>query len=317
MNAVAVRVGQDLDLYMACARNELLQINRIIAERGERLAAGRSERLEQIGRIVDDTHPLAAASGSRLDQYRIAELLRGKAGFGIRKPHFGARHHRHAGRHHRAACRDLIPHQTDRSGRRANPGQAGGQHSLGEVLVFGQKTVTGVYGVGAGRGRRSDDSRDVEIALAGRRRPDAVGFVRVTHMEGSAISIGIDRDRAQATLATRAQNAHRDLPAIGNEYFAEHDTSMNSNSELSLFRPPLPLPSFPRQTGKRGPGGRLRCLPENLLILALPLSRPSVGRGEGKGGGMRPNKHLISTMEYCRVFWEGLYPAYFAASPTR
>jgi hypothetical protein len=52
-----------------------------------------------------------------------------------------------------------------------------------------------------------------------------IGFVGVAHMERGPVGVRIDRGRAQSALAARAQDAHGDLAAIGNQDLAEHETS--------------------------------------------------------------------------------------------
>jgi len=47
-------------------------------------------------------------------------------------------------------------------------------------------------------------------------------LIRVVHMRRLAIRLGIDGDRAQAQRAAAANDATRDLPAIGDEDGAEH-----------------------------------------------------------------------------------------------
>ena len=68
---------------------------------------------------------------------------------------------------------DLVAHDADVLGRRADKGDAVLLQNLGEARVFRQKTVAGMDGVGAGDFTGGEKPRDVEVAFAGRRRADA------------------------------------------------------------------------------------------------------------------------------------------------
>ena len=71
-------------------------------------------------------------------------------------------------------------------------------------------------------GGGGQDRRDVEIALARRRRADADALVGEPHMHGVVVGGGVDGDRADAHLAAGAVDAERDLAAIGDEHLLEH-----------------------------------------------------------------------------------------------
>ena len=49
----------------------------IIAEGNERLAPGACEVCDEPARIADGAHPLAATTGRRLDEQRVADSIRG------------------------------------------------------------------------------------------------------------------------------------------------------------------------------------------------------------------------------------------------
>ena len=67
-----------------------------------------------------------------------------------------------------------------------------------------------------GPGRRQD-APDVEIALTGRRRAHQHRLVGEPRVQCAAIGLRVDRDRAHAETASRADHAAGDLAAIGNE----------------------------------------------------------------------------------------------------
>ena len=78
-------------------------------------------------------------------------------------------------------------------------------------------------GVSAGSLRRGDNRRDVEVALAGGRRPDAVRFVGIAHVERRPVGIGIDGRCAQAAFAARPQDADGDFASVGDQDSTEHE----------------------------------------------------------------------------------------------
>ena len=141
----SVLVGEELDLDVARPLDEALAVDAVVAERGLRLAAGRLDRVLELGRIADDPHPAATSSGSRLDHEREADLVRLAGGQG-RNSGFG-----------RDPLRlELVAALTERLGRRPDEEQPGRLDGLREVRVLGQEAVPGMDRVGARRLRRPD-----------------------------------------------------------------------------------------------------------------------------------------------------------------
>jgi hypothetical protein len=62
-----------------------------------------------------------------------------------------------------------------------------------------------------------DDPSGVEVALAWRRRADRIGGVGRTDVQRVTIDVAVDRDRADAEVVAGADDADRDLAAIGDE----------------------------------------------------------------------------------------------------
>ena len=73
---VAVLVGEELDLDVARPLEVALAEDRVVAERGRRLAPRGRERLVELLRRAHDAHPAPAAARGRLDEQREADLLR-------------------------------------------------------------------------------------------------------------------------------------------------------------------------------------------------------------------------------------------------
>ena len=72
---VAVAVGEHLHLDVPRHQHEPLEEQRVVAERRGRLAARGDERGRQVGGPLDHAHALAAATGGRFDEHRIADLV--------------------------------------------------------------------------------------------------------------------------------------------------------------------------------------------------------------------------------------------------
>ena len=70
--------------------------------------------------------------------------------------------------------------------------------------------------------RGGEDRGGLQIALARRRRPDAHSLVRQSDMQRARIGIGVHRNRCDPELLRRANDAARDLAAIGNQKGLEH-----------------------------------------------------------------------------------------------
>ena len=108
------------------------------------------------------------------------------------------------------------------SGDGADEDEAGRGHRCGKLGVLGKKAVAGVDGAGAGLAGGGDDRVGVEIALRRRRRTDADRLVGKAHRKALPVGLAEHRDRAQPKLLRRANDAHRDLTAIGDQELVEH-----------------------------------------------------------------------------------------------
>ena len=76
MNRISGAVGEDLHFDVARPREIFLNEEPAVAERGQRLAPRRRQRLRQAGRALDHPHATSAAAGRRLDQHGIAQPVR-------------------------------------------------------------------------------------------------------------------------------------------------------------------------------------------------------------------------------------------------
>ena len=76
VDARPVAVDRDLDLDVAVVVEPLLEVQRVVAERGLRLGAADLDRRLQLSRRPDHAHALAATARRRLDQHRVADAVR-------------------------------------------------------------------------------------------------------------------------------------------------------------------------------------------------------------------------------------------------
>ena len=68
----------------------------------------------------------------------------------------------------------------------------------------------------------ADDGRHVQVAQRRGRRPDAHRFVGQQHVLEAGVGGGVHGDGLDAQLAAGAQDAQRDLAAIGDDDFFQH-----------------------------------------------------------------------------------------------
>lgn len=105
---------------------------------------------------------------------------------------------------------------------RSDEGNAVRVEDIGELGVFRQEAVTGVNGVRTGDFAGRNDLVDVEVAVTRRRRADAHTFVGKAHMHGVRVCGGMHGDCRNAKLLGSAQDAQRNLAAVGYEDLRNH-----------------------------------------------------------------------------------------------
>src|SRR5207237_6698063 len=110
--------------------------------------------------------------------------------------------------------RRLVAHLADLLPRRADEGDVRRAYDVGELRVLGEKAVARVQGVRARDLGRGDDARNVEVAVARRRPPDAHVVVGEARVEAVAIRLGVHGHRLDSQLLARTDHPQGDLPAV-------------------------------------------------------------------------------------------------------
>ena len=140
----AVAVGDDLQLDVARRLEIALHVDRAVAEGGLRLGLGGGDRLGQAVGVLGDLHAAPAAARCRLDQHWEADGFGGGHRlFDGRDPAVRAGDDRDAGVLHRLFGADLVAHDPDVLGARADEGVAVGFQDLGEAGVLREEAVAG------------------------------------------------------------------------------------------------------------------------------------------------------------------------------
>ena len=116
---------------------------------------------------------------------------------------------------------DLVAHQLDRVHGRPDEGDAGRFDRAGEIGVLGQKAIARMNGVGAGGRCRGDDLLALEIGGDRTAARDLDGAVGKANRRTCRIHRVVNDDALDAEIVQRAQDAYRDLAAIGDQDTAE------------------------------------------------------------------------------------------------
>ena len=147
-----------------------------------------------------------------------------------------ARHGRNAERLHGLLRRDLVAHQPDVLGLRADEHDLVRLHDVGEMRVLRQEPVARMDRVRAGDLAGRDDRGDVQVGLARRRRTDADRLVGEPHMHGVGIRRRMHGDGRDAHFLAGAVDAQRDLAAVRDQDLLEHRV-IRSASAARRIRP--------------------------------------------------------------------------------
>ena len=223
MDAAAVRIREHLELDVPRLGQIFFQEHAIVAEARLRLAPCRAER--SVERIVtlDDAHPLAPATGPRLDQNRVTDRVRLREQ--ARVLLVGSvitGHDRHSGFGHDRLGLRFRAHRADRRRRRPDEDESGRGNRSREVRVLGQEAVAGMDGLGTARAGRGDDRLALEIARPRRRGAHPIRFITRGHVQRGRVGVRIYGDGANTHAPRRTCDPARDLAPVRDEDLVKH-----------------------------------------------------------------------------------------------
>ena len=208
MDRAAAAIAEHLDFDMARLLQIFLEVDRGIAERGFGLVGGSRERQHQILCAPRHLHAAAAAAGGSLHQHGKADCLGNRHRVLVRSDRaVGAGHHGNAEFLCGFLGLDLVAHQADVLGLGSDELQIVVGEDFGEAGVLREEAVAGMHGIGAGDLAGCEQRGYVEIAVLRWRRADADALVGQPHMHGIGVRGGMHRDRRDAELLARPQDA--------------------------------------------------------------------------------------------------------------
>ena len=221
-------VAEDLHLDMTGARDEAFQVKPRIPEAGLGAAAHGGEGRAQHRRVVAELHADAAPARGAFQHDRIADARGLGQSLVLGGQQARARQKRHPRRLRQRAGAMLQAEGAQMVGSRADEGDALGRQPFRESGVLGQEAVAGMDGIRPRLARHRDHGVDIQIAFGGGRGAKPARLVGLRDMGRETVGIRPDRDRAHAHAAKRADDAQRDLAAIGDQNLAEHGVSPGS-----------------------------------------------------------------------------------------
>ena len=238
MHGLAIAVAHDLDFDVARLLQVFFDVDGIVAEGGTSFGAGGRQRNRKLVFIHRDLHAAATAAGRGLDDDRIADFGTDARRFLIvGHAAIRTRNDRNAETFCGALGFDLVAHDADMRGGRADEGNVVRFEDFGELGVLRQETVTWMDRIGAGDFAGSNDLMDIQIAIARRRRSNTDAFVGKPHMHGVSVGSRVDGYGLDAELLACTQDAQGNLAAIGYENFLKHHALDLQASGLTRSQP--------------------------------------------------------------------------------
>ncbi len=173
---------------------------------------------------MNHAHAASATPTACFDQHGVADVRRQSQQLAVtfRQWSIGTGDARNTRPLHRSDGGNLVAHESNGVGARADEDKTALFDALRKIGVFGQKTIARMYRLCLRDLGGADDSRNVQIAVERPRRTDTNRFVGESNILGLAVSLRVQRDRANAEHAAGALNAKRDLAAIGNDNLFQH-----------------------------------------------------------------------------------------------
>ena len=218
MHHVAVRITEHLHLDVAGPGDEALDQQCVVTEGSASLAPSGGDRLEQSAGLPHDAHSLATTTCRRLEEDRIADLLRCRNDVLVAHSRIVAtRNHRHSCSDGGLLRADLVAHRLEGRNGWSDEDDPRSFQCQGEFDVLRQEAIPGMHSVCTADPRSLDDAVDVQVALDGRCRADADSLVGEPHMRGIRVSLAENRNAAQPHASQGPDDPHCDLTSIGDE----------------------------------------------------------------------------------------------------
>ena len=224
---MALLIGHNLHLDVVRRRDELLHVALAVAKNGLALGTCFNKGLCRIFYALDLANAATATTCTRLNKHGAANAL----GLGRRLlgafEQIAARHDGHARRGSRSTCGILVAHAVDDLGRGTNKRQTVLVAVAHEARLLGEKAIAGMNCLSSRLYGTGEHGIVVEVALGKTRAADAIRLVGKLHVQRVRIGRGINGDGLDAHIAARADNTDRDLAAVGDEHFVEHEAFLN------------------------------------------------------------------------------------------
>src|SRR5262245_45954359 len=230
VNGSTAPIPEYLYLDMARIGDEAFHIERRVAECGTRLSLREGECLVEIVRIVQHTHPAAAAARRCLEYDGIADLLGDRpCNCRVAERLRRSRNDGHACGLHRLSGAELARSEPHGVGGGTDERQARGLARLDERWPLGEKPVARVDRRRTGVPCGVDQRTDIQIAPQRGSWPDAHGVVGELHMPAILIGLGVHRNRAKPELVQGPDHTNRDLATVGDQDDVDAATHPRSN----------------------------------------------------------------------------------------
>ena len=207
---------------MARADEGALDVERAVRERRLGLGGRRLERALQVVRVGHEAHAAAPAPGGGLQEEREADLAGERARLLEARGPVRAGDERQPRLGRAPLGADLVAHDLDRLGPRADEDEVVVLARGRELGPLGQEAPARVHGLAAGRRRGGDERRDVQVALRGGRRADVDGLVGEADVERVAVGGRVDGHGLDPELVAGPDEADGDLAPVRDQDAAEH-----------------------------------------------------------------------------------------------
>ncbi len=178
---------------------------------------------DQVGFSLDDLHAFAAATGSGLEQHRVADLFGGAAeGFRVLRLAVIAGYQRHAGVLHQRLGGGFAAHCLDGRGGRAEEDQAGRLTGTGKLCILRKEAVAGMDGLCAAGPGGLDQLVRAQVAVGRLGAAEVDADVGLPGMPGVGVDRAVYRDGGQAHGLGGAHHAASDFAAVGDQQGGQH-----------------------------------------------------------------------------------------------